>query len=111
MTTKVISSLDKGKHMIESFKPLADRVLVEREETASQTPSGIIIPDKAKDRPTMGKVIAVGKGHSNKDGSYFPLSVSVGDKILFGKYNGVEITHDNKKYLLLQEEEILAIVE
>ena len=93
------------------IRPLHDRVIVERLEEGEQKIGGIIIPDTAKEKPQQGKVIAVGKGKTEKDGKITPLDVKVGDTILFGKYSGQEIRIDGEDRLIMREEEILAIIE
>ena len=94
-----------------SLRPLHDRVLVERVEEAEQVRGGIIIPDSAKEKPQEGKVIAVGKGKRLEDGSIVALDVKPGDRILFGKYSGSEIRLEENEYLILREDEILAVIE
>jgi chaperonin GroES len=94
-----------------SLRPLHDRVLVERIEEAEQVRGGIIIPDSAKEKPQEGKVIAVGKGKRLEDGSIVALDVKPGDRILFGKYSGSEIRLEENEYLILREDEILAVIE
>ena len=94
------------------IRPLQDRVIVKRlEEAVEKTKGGIIIPDTAKEKPQHGKVIAVGKGKLNDDGKLTPLDVKVGDKILFGKYSGSEVKIDDKEYLIMREDDVLAILE
>jgi chaperonin GroES len=94
------------------FKPLYDRVLVERLETESKTSGGIIIPDTAKEKPMEGLIISVGSGlRSEKTGEVVPLQVKVGDKILFGKWSGTEIKLDGKDYLVMKESDIMGIFE
>ncbi len=93
-----------------SFKPLHDRVAVERVAEEEKTKGGIIIPDTAKEKPSEGKVIAVGNGSRNKDGKVTPLDVKVGDRVLFGKWSGTEVTIDGNKILIMQETDILGIV-
>ena len=88
-----------------SLKPLADRVLVEPAEAEEKTSSGIIIPDTAKEKPQKGSVVAVGKGTKDE-----PLTVKVGDTILYGKYAGTEITIEGKEYLIMRESDIFAII-
>ena len=91
-------------------KPLYDRVLVKRIEEKEQRKGGIIIPDSAKEKPMEGKVIAVGSGRVEKDGSRSKLEVKVGDRILFGKYAGQEIKIDDKEHVILKEDEVLGII-
>jgi chaperonin GroES len=93
-----------------ALRPLHDRILVERLEEAEQKVGGIIIPDSAKEKPQQGKVIAVGAGKADKDGKRIPLDVQNGDTILFGKYSGQEIKVDGNEYLIMREDEVLAVV-
>jgi chaperonin GroES len=94
------------------IRPLHDRLIVKRmEEGEQKSAGGIIIPDTAKEKPQEGKVLAVGKGKLNDDGKLLPLDVKTGDRILFGKYSGSEITVDGEECLILREEEVLGIVE
>ena len=93
------------------FRPLHDRVLVRRVAQEEKTAGGIIIPDTAKEKPQEGKVVAVGTGKVSDDGKKVPLDVKAGDKILFGKYSGSEVKIDDKEYLILREEDVLAILE
>jgi chaperonin GroES len=93
------------------IRPLHDRLLVERLEEREVKKGGIIIPDTAKEKPQEGKVIAVGNGKVNDDGKKLPLDVKTGDKILFGKYSGSEVKLDDKEYLILREDDVLAILE
>jgi chaperonin GroES len=88
-----------------NIKPLADRVLVEPAEAEEKTASGIIIPDTAKEKPQKGKIVAVGKGKPDE-----PLTVKVGDAVLYGKYSGSEISVDGIDYLMMRESDILAII-
>ena len=92
-------------------KPLNDRVLIKRVEEKEQVRGGIIIPDTAKEKPMEGKVIAVGSGRLEKDGSRTALEVKKGDRILFGKYSGSEIKIDDKEHVILREDEVLGIIE
>ncbi|GBD38297.1 MAG: 10 kDa chaperonin [Deltaproteobacteria bacterium] len=92
-------------------KPLYDRVLVKRLDTEEKTKGGIIIPETAKEKPQEGRVISVGKGKLLEDGSIRPLDVKVGDRVLFSKYGGTDINIEGEEYLILREDEILAIVE
>ena len=90
--------------------PLHDRIIVSRIEEGEQKVGGIIIPDTAKEKPQQGKVIAVGQGKFKDDGSRQPLDVKDGDTILFGKYSGQEIKIDGEEYLIMREDEVLAIL-
>ena len=92
------------------IQPLADRIMVKVLEAKEVTKGGIDLPDTAKEKPQEAEVIAVGKGKISDEGKVIPPEVKVGDKILFGKYSGTEITMDGKEYLILKEEDILAIV-
>ena len=92
-------------------RPLHDRIMVERLEEKEVKKGGIIIPDTAKEKPQEGKVIAAGNGKVGDNGKKIPLDVKAGDKILFGKYSGSEVKIDDKEYLILREEDILAILE
>ena len=96
--------------MATKFTPLHDRVLVRRIEEVGTTRGGIIIPDSAKDKPSEGEVISVGRGKSNDEGKVFPLAVKEGDHILFGKYSGTEIKLDGEDFIIMREEEVLGIV-
>ena len=91
-------------------KPLYDRLVVKRLEEEEKTKGGIIIPDAAKEKPQEGRVIAVGDGKVLENGQKAPLSVKVGDKILFGKYSGSEIKIDGDEHLILREDDVLAII-
>ncbi len=92
-------------------KPLHDRVLVQRLEEEEKTKGGIIIPDTAKEKPQQGRVIAVGPGRLNEKGERVPMSVKENDKVLFSKYAGNEIKIDGVEYLIMREDDILAILE
>jgi chaperonin GroES len=93
------------------IRPLHDRILVERLEEKEVKKGGIIIPDTAKEKPQEGKVIAAGNGKVGDDGKKIPLDVKAGDRILFGKYSGSEVKLEDKEYLILREEDVLAILE
>ncbi len=93
------------------IRPLQDRILVKRIEEEEKTKGGIIIPDAAKEKPQEGKVIAVGDGKVLDNGQKAPLTVKVGDKILFGKYSGTEIKVDGEEHLIMREDDVLGIVE
>lgn len=92
------------------IRPLQDRVLVQRLASEEKTSSGLYIPDTAKEKPLEGLVRAVGPGKRADNGSEIPMTVSEGDKVLFGKYSGTEITIAGEEHLILREDEILAIV-
>jgi chaperonin GroES len=92
-------------------KPLYDRLLVKRIEEKEVKQGGIIIPDTAKEKPMEGKVVAVGTGRVEKDGTKIPLQVKVGDRVLFGKYAGTEIKIEDKEHVILREDEILGVIE
>ena len=94
-----------------NIRPLHDRVVVKRLETQEQVRGGIIIPDSAKEKPQEAEVFAVGPGKVNDDGKRSPMDVKKGDRILIGKYSGSEIKIDNEEYVILREDEILAIIE
>ena len=94
-----------------ALRPLHDRILVQRIEEEEQKVGGIIIPDSAKEKPQQGKVIAVGKGKVKDDGKVLALDVQPGDTILFGKYSGQEIKIDGTEYLIMREDEVLAVLE
>jgi chaperonin GroES len=93
-----------------NVKPLADRVLVRALEAEEKTAGGIIIPDNAKEKPQKGEVIAVGEGKIADSGTKINMSLKKGDKILYGKYSGTEVTVDGKEYLIMRESDILAII-
>ncbi len=93
------------------FRPLYDRILVERVELEETTKGGIILPDTAKEKPQQGKVIAVGKGKRTEDGKLIPLEVKAGTMILFGKYSGSEVKIEGTEYLIMREDDVLGIVE
>jgi chaperonin GroES len=92
------------------FCPLHDRVLVRRVEEQETTSGGLILPDTAKDKPQEAEVLAVGKGKIREDGTVLPLDVKAGDRVLFGKYAGTEITIDGELYLILREEEVFGLL-
>lgn len=93
------------KNMSVNFKPLADRVLVEPVQAETKTASGIIIPDTAKEKPQEGTVVAVGNGKPDE-----PMTVKVGDRVLYGKYAGSELKLDGKDYLIVRESDLLGII-
>jgi chaperonin GroES len=92
------------------IRPLQDRLLVERVEEQEVRQGGIIIPDTAKEKPQEGRVVAAGAGKVNDEGKRLTLDVKVGDRILFAKYSGSEVKVDDKEYLILREEDVLAIL-
>ncbi len=92
------------------IRPLHDRIVVKREEEREVKKGGIIIPDTAKEKPQEGKVIAVGNGKVNDEGKKIPLDVKAGDKILFGKYSGSEVKLDDEEYVIMKEDDVLAII-
>jgi chaperonin GroES len=92
-------------------RPLHDRILVQRIEEGEQKVGGIIIPDSAKEKPQQGKVVAVGNGKVKDDGGRIALDVKAGDLILFGKYSGQEIKLDGEEYLIMREDEVLAVID
>ena len=94
-----------------NVRPLHDRIIVSRIEEGEQKIGGIIIPDSAKEKPQQGKVIAAGNGKSKDDGKRVPLDVKAGDLILFGKYSGQEIKLDGEEFLIMREDEVLAVIE
>lgn len=91
------------------FRPLHDRVLVERIESDEKTAGGIIIPDTAKEKPVQGIVVAVGPGSTDEAGKLHPLDVKEGDRILFGKWSGTEVKLDGKDYLVMKESDIMGV--
>ncbi len=93
------------------IRPLHDRVIVKREDEERKSPGGIVIPDTAAEKPSRGKVIAVGKGKILEDGKVRPLDIKVGDKILFGKYGGTEVKVDGEDLLVMREEDVMAVIE
>jgi chaperonin GroES len=92
-----------------NVRPLHNRLIVRRLEESAQRAGAIIIPDSAKEKPQQGKVLAAGLGKSNKEGKRVPLDVKAGDTILFGKYSGQEIKLDGVEYLIMKEDDVLAI--
>jgi chaperonin GroES len=94
-----------------NIRPLHDRLIVKREAEERKSPGGIVIPDTATEKPTFGKVIAVGKGKILENGEVRPPDVKTGDKILFGKYSGTEVKVDGEELVVMREEDVMAIVE
>jgi len=93
------------------FRPLHDRVLVRRVEQDTKTAGGIIIPDTAQEKPSEGEVVAVGSGVRNEAGALQPLDVKAGDKVLFGKWSGNEVTIDGEDLLIMKESDLLGVIE
>ena len=93
------------------LRPLYDRLVVKRLEEDEKSTGGIIIPDSAKEKPQKGEVVAAGNGKKTEDGKTIPLDVKAGDHILFGKYSGNEIKMGSDEYLILREDEVLAILD
>jgi chaperonin GroES len=94
-----------------NIRPLHDRVVVKREAEERKSPGGIVIPDTAGEKPTFGKVIAVGKGKVLENGETRTLDVKVGDRVLFGKYSGTEVKVDNQDVVVMREDDVMAIVD
>ena len=93
------------------IRPLHDRVIVKRLEEERTSPGGIVIPDSAAEKPSQGKIVAIGKGKILEDGSVRALDVKVGDKILFGKYSGTDVKVDGDDLLVMREEDIMGVIE
>ncbi len=94
-----------------AFKPLHDRVLVRRIESDEKTAGGLIIPDSAKEKPSEGEIISCGEGARKDSGELIPVSVKKGDRILFGKWSGTEVTIDGEEMLIMKESDVLGILE
>lgn len=101
---------NKGVHTMK-VRPLADRLLVKREEPSETVRGGIIIPDTAKEKPQEGKVVAVGPGRLDEEGNRTPMEVKKGDRILMGKYAGTEVKIDGEEHIIMREEDVLAVIE
>ena len=93
-----------------NIRPLQDRVIVKRVKEEEKTKGGLYIPDSAKEKPVEGEVIAIGNGKVQEDGTVRALDVKVGDRVLFGKYNGNEVKFDGEEHVLLREDDILAVI-
>ena len=93
-----------------AFKPLHDRVLVRRVESEEKTAGGLIIPDSAKEKPAEGEIIAAGEGARKDSGELIPMAVKEGDKVLFGKWSGTEVTLDGQELLIMKESDILGVM-
>jgi chaperonin GroES len=94
-----------------TLRPLHDRVLVERLEEPANRPGRIVIPDSAREKPHEGRVIAVGSGRVSDDGRRVPMAVKAGDRILFGRYAGSEVTVDGQEYLIMKEEDVFGVLD
>ena len=94
-----------------NIRPLHDKILIKRVDAAQMTKGGIIIPDTVKEKPQEGKVVAVGTGRILEDGKVVSLEVRAGDRILFSKYGGTEVRLDGEEYIILDENEVLAVIE
>ncbi len=92
------------------IKPLSDRVVVKPLESIERTKGGIYVPDTAKEKPQEGEIVAVGPGRTTDEGKQVKIEVKVGDKVLYGKYSGSEVTIDEEEYLIMRESDILAII-
>ena len=93
-----------------AFRPLHDRVLVRRIEADQKTAGGIIIPDSAQEKPSEGEIVAIGNGSKAEDGTVTPLDVAAGDRVLFGKWSGTEVTVDGEEMLMMKESDIMGIL-
>jgi chaperonin GroES len=98
------------KEVFMKIKPLSDRVVIEALEAEDKTSGGIYLPETAKEKPQMGKIVAAGPGKVTDAGQMVKLEVKVGDKVLYGKYSGTDVTIDGKDYLIVRESDILAII-
>ncbi len=94
-----------------NLRPLQDRIIVKRVEEETKTAGGLFIPETAKEKPQRGQVVAAGNGKKTEEGKVLPLDVKVGDTVLFGKYAGTEVKVDGEEYLMMREDDILAVVE
>lgn len=93
------------------LKPLQDRVIVKQTEAETKTASGIYLPESAKEKPTQGKVVAVGSGKADDNGKVHPVNVKVGDVVYYGKYSGTDVEVEGEKFVILRESDILGILE
>lgn len=105
-STEFAAMADKLK-----IRPLHDRVIIQRLDAETRSPGGIVIPDSAAEKPIRGKVVAVGKGKILENGNVRALDIKVGDHILFGKYSGTEVKVDGEEYLVMREEDVMAVIE
>jgi len=110
LSVQQVQRIAIGGAKLMKIRPLHDRILVKREEEKEVKKGGIIIPDTAKEKPQEGKVIAVGNGKVSDEGKKIPLDVKAGDKILFGKYSGSEVKIDDEEYVIMKEDDVLAII-
>ena len=94
-----------------NLKPLADRLVIEPQEQEQVTASGLVLPETAKEKPQQGKVVAAGDGRRDDTGKYVPMDVAVGNVVLYAKYAGTEVKVEGKKYLIIKESDVLAIVQ
>ncbi|MEI6205192.1 MAG: co-chaperone GroES [Desulfuromonadales bacterium] len=94
-----------------NLRPLQDRIIVKRVEEETKTAGGLFIPETAKEKPQRGQIVAVGNGKKTEDGKVLPLDVKAGDVVLFGKYAGTEVKVDGEEYLMMREDDLLAVVE
>jgi len=92
------------------IKPLSDRVVIKPSPAEEKTKGGIILPDTAKEKPVIGEIVAVGPGRKADDGKLVQMELKVGDKVLYGKYSGTEVTIDGQEYLIMREADIFAVV-
>jgi chaperonin GroES len=106
-----ISHQSKHWSTLMKFRPLHDRVVVERIDAEAKSAGGIIIPDTAQEKPSQGKVVAVGPGGRDEAGKLIPIDIKVGDRVLFGKWSGTEVKIDGKELLIMKESDIMGIVE
>ena len=93
-----------------AFKPLHDRVVVRRVESEEKTAGGLIIPDSAKEKPSEGEVVSCGEGARKDSGELIPMAISAGDRVLFGKWSGTEVTIDGEELLIMKESDIMGII-
>jgi chaperonin GroES len=101
----------RGVFIVMNVRPIHDRLIVERLEDPAQAPGSIIVPDSAKEKPQRGKVLAAGLGKINKNGLRLPLDIKAGDVIVFGKYSGQEIKLEGVEYLIMKEDDVLAVAD
>src|SRR6187455_1922268 len=106
-----VSHQSKHWSTLMKFRPLHDRVVVERIDAEAKSAGGIIIPDTAQEKPSQGKVVAVGPGGRDEAGKLIPIDIKVGDRVLFGKWSGTEVKIDGKELLIMKESDIMGIIE